>query len=29
MSENNPPVTISYEGGMQFVAENVLITRFP
>ena len=22
MSENNPPITISYEGGMQFVAEN-------
>jgi putative redox protein len=22
MSENNPPITISYKGGMQFVAEN-------
>ena len=22
MSENNPLITISYEGGMQFVAEN-------
>ena len=29
MSEYNPPVTISYEGGVQFVAENSTDYKIP
>ena len=29
MSENNPLITISYEGGMQFVAENSTGCKIP
>jgi putative redox protein len=29
MSENNPLITVSYEGGMQFVAENSTGYRIP
>lgn len=29
MSENNPSVTISYKGGMQFVAENSTGSKIP
>lgn len=29
MSEDNPPITISYEGGLQFVSENSTDYRIP